>query len=700
VTRSAESLDGLAFVDIETTGLDPAKDEIVEVGVCFVERGTVVARRSWVICPTQRVPAVITALTGLTDDEVRAAPSLVQRAAEIAEALRGWTMVAHNASFEQAFLRELTADLPCIDSCEVTHLLFPELASHALDALVRWADVGDGARHRALEDAEDTFLVLKAAFERVATNGRRAELERLVRRLSPPQSPSAEALVRVLARLSTHCLEAQPPVARAPITRLVDETLVGRFMASLHDDRFELVDVERDSTEALIAAARRVGERTHTTVTVALPAKRLRESQEVTIPRRQICRTALRALLDSPAVTDETRRARAWLEVWSNHVATGDPASHSGWMGERVPEARAMLQLARGCTCLDPSCFVRRTEAATDRAPVVVVSHELALDWLERGAPLTLLVANAEALPDAERRRSALLLDARRAQSLSKVIAVVTPTHPLLATLSTFGTWLTHLLDAEPVSIDAARRGSRVWLDVRDLLLGLQKDLAHALAGPLLAWTPLVREFADEVSTLLTAPGPAFELIAGQGQLQRRLRSPAAVLGPRLRPRMLLVSAVRGGTRWCAGSASWVPPAVVPWSVESVATPVSLESLAMLATRLAHDAVVLVVSHRSTEALAQRLVAQRVPLRLVSSARALRGRGVLLGRWSDAPLPDCTHVLLDGAPTTSPAAWRSALLACGSRHVTLTSEAGVSDATSAELADLVASAGVRHVLAR
>ncbi len=698
MSASTQSLDRLAFVDLETTGLDPVRDEIVEVGVCFVEAGTVVARRSWVLRPQGPVPAVITALTGLTTDELAHAPPLASKRDEIAEALRGWTLVAHNAQFEQGFLGALAGDAAWLDSCELSHLLFPELPSHSLDALVRWAKVGDGARHRALEDAEDTFLVMREQVARVASAGRRGEVDALVARLSPPESRDARALVHLLSRLAEQCVGQSPP-GRAAVGELVDESLVGRFLAMVQDEQVEAVDVERESTGALLEAARRLGERLGTAVTVALPARATRGVRALVVPRRQVCRTALRRLIDSPAADDAGRRTRAWLEVWQHHSPTGDPLAHSAFMAERLPDARSMLQLARGCTCADPACFVRATEAATDQAPVVVVSHELALDWLERGAPVNLLVGNAESLPEAERRRSAITLDQRRCERLAQLVALVAPGQALVAALTEAGGWLRHTLEAPPVTIEGAARTQRTWLDVRDLLLGLQKDVARALSGPLQPWSPLVREFADDLSALLAVPAPVFELVAGHGRVERRLRASAALVRPRLKGRSLLVSSVRGGARWLTPTPAWVPPAVVPWSLEAVAEPTSISALVALAGRLAHDSVVVLLSARPLEALARAFLEQGTPIRLLSSARAMRGHGVVLGRWLETGLPSAPHVVLDGGVALA-AQWRSAVLACGARHVTLAAEAGVPDAVAAELADLVASAAGRHVVAR
>ena len=168
VEAMASILRRLCFVDIETTGLDPSSEEIIEIGAVFVERGVVTGRRQWLVRPGKPIPALITALTGLTDEEVAAAPRLEDIEAELSQALGGWTLVAHNAQFERSFLGERIAQNAMLDSCEVAQLLFPERASHSLDALVRWLNIGRAARHRALDDAEDTFLVLAALCDRGA----------------------------------------------------------------------------------------------------------------------------------------------------------------------------------------------------------------------------------------------------------------------------------------------------------------------------------------------------------------------------------------------------------------------------------------------------------------------------------------------------------------------------------------------------
>ena len=87
--------------------------------------------------------------------------------------LAGWTVVAHNAQFEKGFLPNLLGPIraPVLDSCEVLHYLHPELSSHSLEAMLRWAGLGPRARHRAMTDCEATHgvLVLSSKIEKLVS---------------------------------------------------------------------------------------------------------------------------------------------------------------------------------------------------------------------------------------------------------------------------------------------------------------------------------------------------------------------------------------------------------------------------------------------------------------------------------------------------------------------------------------------------
>ena len=66
-------------IDIETTGIDPASDAIIEIAsVDLVRGGGVVNARSTYVAPGRPIPAVASAVHHLTDEDVRNAPPLAE----------------------------------------------------------------------------------------------------------------------------------------------------------------------------------------------------------------------------------------------------------------------------------------------------------------------------------------------------------------------------------------------------------------------------------------------------------------------------------------------------------------------------------------------------------------------------------------------------------------------------------------------
>ena len=160
-------------------------------------------------------------------------PPLSALLPELREALRGWTVVAHNAPFERAFLPELEA--PMLDSCELLHYLHPELSSHSLEALLRWAGLEGRTRHRAMSDCESTFAVLVHALDGCIREARAEDVADLLSTLDPrPRAAlrlaqaeagegSGEAdggecapLLQLLSGLWDACRRTQVPLTLAP----------------------------------------------------------------------------------------------------------------------------------------------------------------------------------------------------------------------------------------------------------------------------------------------------------------------------------------------------------------------------------------------------------------------------------------------------------------------------------------------------
>lgn len=160
--RSAEPLDGTFIVfDLETTGLNPASEEITEIAAVRVVEGEIRDSFQTYVNPHKPIPAEITELTGISDETVADAPDLDKAVPEfLAWAGEGqYPLVAHNAGFDMGFLRtacqrlSIEREFTSIDTLEMSRLMLPHMHKFKLNILAKELQVGPFEHHRASEDA-------------------------------------------------------------------------------------------------------------------------------------------------------------------------------------------------------------------------------------------------------------------------------------------------------------------------------------------------------------------------------------------------------------------------------------------------------------------------------------------------------------------------------------------------------------------
>lgn len=147
----------LAFVDIETTGFDPARDRVIEVAALITHGPEVVARYSSTVSPGVSVPSEIARLTGITDEELTGAPPVELVVQQLREFVGTRDIVAHNASFDRSFLEHVGGPFPgrWLDSLDLARIALPRLATHRLwDLSEAFGLAPEGRCHRAPDDTE------------------------------------------------------------------------------------------------------------------------------------------------------------------------------------------------------------------------------------------------------------------------------------------------------------------------------------------------------------------------------------------------------------------------------------------------------------------------------------------------------------------------------------------------------------------
>lgn len=157
-------------IDLETTGLEPAEAEIIEIGAVKILDGQIAESFQTLVRPTRRLAPEISELTGITDAMLTDAPALepaLLALQDFAGDLSFW--VAHNKDFESAFLRpHLERQPQWLDSIDIARIALPLERYFRLGHLIEVLQIEHDQLHRALADATATAKLLLILLRRLA----------------------------------------------------------------------------------------------------------------------------------------------------------------------------------------------------------------------------------------------------------------------------------------------------------------------------------------------------------------------------------------------------------------------------------------------------------------------------------------------------------------------------------------------------
>jgi DNA polymerase-3 subunit epsilon/ATP-dependent DNA helicase DinG len=164
----------LVAFDLETTGLSPKSERVIEIGaVRFGLEGQTPRELQLLVDPGMPVPLPIQRLTGISSTDLAGQPSPTEAVAQLAEFADGAELVGHGAAFDLAFCALL---LPAtfgrreaLDTLELARILLPLAPSHNLGALARLLGLRHERPHRALSDAQATVALFERLLAEAAT---------------------------------------------------------------------------------------------------------------------------------------------------------------------------------------------------------------------------------------------------------------------------------------------------------------------------------------------------------------------------------------------------------------------------------------------------------------------------------------------------------------------------------------------------
>ena len=231
--------DTYASLDLETTGLNPHNEAILEIGAVKFRGKEALETWHTFINPRRPIPPYIQALTGINPEMLEGAPVFSAVKGELESFLRHTSLIGHRISFDVGFLSAhgLALSNPTVDTWEMASVLLPTLRSHQLGALANALGATNLTPHRALADAvaaKDVFLALLDKLEGLEYS--------LMQQVAALLQASDSGWGPILKRLSAR---AVPAALRSPPAAVSKEPPLQRAAA--------VANVEEEEVEALFA---------------------------------------------------------------------------------------------------------------------------------------------------------------------------------------------------------------------------------------------------------------------------------------------------------------------------------------------------------------------------------------------------------------------------------------------------------------
>lgn len=223
-------------LDIETTGLDPKLDKIIEVAAVKVRDGLIVDEYQSLISPGRRLSEKITELTGITDDMLIDAPRPEQMIEELLCFIGRDVLLGHSILFDYSFVKRAAADfgkvrgetydfdrMQGLDTLKLARKYLPELESRSLPFLCKYFEIPQRA-HRAMEDVKATVILYQKLAEKFYEEESFGTFPLIyqVKRQSPATKAQKERLYKLIDKHKLILDEDIDRLTRNEASRLAD----------------------------------------------------------------------------------------------------------------------------------------------------------------------------------------------------------------------------------------------------------------------------------------------------------------------------------------------------------------------------------------------------------------------------------------------------------------------------------------------
>ena len=225
-----QGLQDFICIDLETTGLNPKRDRIIEIGAVKVRDGRIVETFQQLIDPKQQLEERVEMLTGISSKELEGKPTIREVLPALREFLEEDVLLGHRVLFDYSFLKrtftneKISFERKGIDTLKLARQFVTDCESKKLESLCQYYDIKLQA-HRALNDAQATVELYQKLVENYYNEDAFTPkpLEFKVKKESPITKAQKERLTLLLAK---HNLEPKCEIAsmtRNEASRYMDQ---------------------------------------------------------------------------------------------------------------------------------------------------------------------------------------------------------------------------------------------------------------------------------------------------------------------------------------------------------------------------------------------------------------------------------------------------------------------------------------------
>lgn len=163
----------ICFFDLETTGINISKDRIVEISILKVHPNGKEESKTWLVNPGIPIPKEVTAIHGISDEDVKNEPSFKELAKEIYNMIKDSDLAGFNSNrfdipllAEELLRAEIDFDMKNRVAVDV-QTIYHKMEQRNLSAAYRfYCDKTLEDAHSAEADTQATYEVLKAQIEK------------------------------------------------------------------------------------------------------------------------------------------------------------------------------------------------------------------------------------------------------------------------------------------------------------------------------------------------------------------------------------------------------------------------------------------------------------------------------------------------------------------------------------------------------